>query len=67
MTRFVLVLAALFVWTIAGCGGADNNATATDSTEAETDSAGAEEDVKDAGLEGMSAEEYNRGGPSSDN
>ncbi|MBT4868224.1 MAG: hypothetical protein HON53_24220 [Planctomycetaceae bacterium] len=61
MTRFILVFAALGVWTIAGCGPADNNADATDSSETSTET-NVEQDMKDAGMEGMSAEEYNKGG-----
>jgi hypothetical protein len=61
MTRFLMVFAALSVWTIAGCGGADNNAAATDAAETSTEP-DVDKDMKDAGMEGMSAEDYNKGG-----
>jgi hypothetical protein len=60
-----MVFAALSVWTIAGCGASDNNAAATDASETGTE-VDVEKDINDAGMEGMSAEDYNKGGPSSE-
>ena len=64
MTRFTWILMALACLTFAGCGAADNNATApgaTDAADTEPEKA-----LEDAGLEGISAEDYNQGGPTSD-
>lgn len=50
--------------TFAGCGAADNNASAPGATDA--DISEPEQALKDAGMEGISAEDYNKGGPTSD-
>ena len=58
MTRFTWILLALSCLTFAGCGAADNNATAPVG-EAEPE---VEDALRDAGLEGISAEDYNNAG-----
>lgn len=62
MTRFTWIFMALACLTFAGCGGADNNATAPVG-DAEVEP---EEALNDAGMEGISAEEYNQAGTTSD-
>ncbi|MGZ0166996.1 MAG: hypothetical protein ACKVII_23985 [Planctomycetales bacterium] len=62
MTRFTWIFVALACLTFAGCGAADNNATAPVG-EAEPE---VEDALKDAGLEGISAEDYNNAGATSD-
>lgn len=63
MTRFTWIFMALACLTFAGCGAADNNATAP----AGEPTPEVENALKDAGLEGISAEDYNKGGATSDN
>jgi len=62
MTRFTWIFMALACLTFAGCGAADNNATAP-AGEAEPE---VEDALQDAGMEGISAEDYNNAGTTPD-
>ena len=64
MIRFAWMLVAIAGLTFAGCGGGD--APVTDAADAETENP-VQNDLKEAGMEDISAEDYSSGGKSSNN
>ena len=63
MTRFAWLVVVLAVFTFAGCGGDD--ASVTDAPDAETENP-VEDNLKEAGMDGISPEDYSSGGKGSD-